>query len=215
MAGVSNYLINKEVDWELRGQTFTPPTTTYVGLLLTSNGALARSTAYTTGQTVSMVGADARNHLYSCTTAGTTAASAPAYPGKTAEVITDGTAVFTEQGDVLAANGASFVEVSGGSYARVSVASSLANWSGTQGAGTTAASSGTSAAISNNAAVTYPTPTGNWQTAPQTIWGFFLADAATAGNTLRFGGLGADQTVSTGNAVSFAAGALTIKTDVR
>ena len=33
MAGVSNYLINKEVDWELRGQTFVPPTTTYVGLL--------------------------------------------------------------------------------------------------------------------------------------------------------------------------------------
>src|SRR5690349_20255539 len=34
-------------------------------------------------------------------------------------------------------------EVSGGSYARVAVTSSLANWAGTQSAGSTTASSGT------------------------------------------------------------------------
>jgi len=52
-------------------------------------------------------------------------------------------------------------EVSGGSYARVQVASSLANWAGTQGAGTTTASSGTGGQTSNNGAITFPAPTAN------------------------------------------------------
>lgn len=43
-------------------------------------------------------------------------------------------------------------EVTGGSYARVAVAGSLANWAGTQGAGTTVASSGNTATTSNNGA---------------------------------------------------------------
>jgi len=215
MAGISNYLTNKLDDFELRGQAFTPPATEYVALLLCSNGPLARSTAYTAGQTVSMVAADGYNHLYACTTAGTSASTAPAYPGKTGEVITDGTAAFTEQGDVLAAAGTTLVEVSGGGYARVAVASSLTAWSGTQGAGTTAVSSGTSASISNNAAITFPTPTAAWQTSPQQVWGFATFDAATSGNLLRFGGLAADQIINTGNGVSFAAGTLVFKTDQR
>ena len=54
-------------------------------------------------------------------------------------------------------------EVSGTAYARVAVTSSLANWAGTQGAGTTVASSGTSGLTSNNAAITFPTPgAGGW-----------------------------------------------------
>ena len=105
MSGISNYLANKIADWELRGQAFTPPATVYVALLLCSKGALARSTAYSVGDTVSNIDADGYNHLYACTTAGTTAATAPSYPGNPAEVITDGTAVFTEQDDVLAAAG--------------------------------------------------------------------------------------------------------------
>lgn len=59
-------------------------------------------------------------------------------------------------------DGTTLTEVSGGSYARVAVTSSLANWSGTQGAGTTAVSSGTGGQISNNVALTYPTPTADW-----------------------------------------------------
>lgn len=215
MAGISNHLSNLSFDFELRAQAFTPPATVYIGLLLCSNGPLARSTAYTVGQTVSMIAADGYNHLYSCTTAGTSAASAPTYPGKTAEAVTDGTAVFTEQGDVLAASGASLVEVSGGGYARVAVASSLANWSGTQGAGTTVASTGTTATISNNGTITYPTPTAAWETSPQQIWGFASFDALTSGNLLRFGGLAADQIVNSGNGVSFAPGQLVFKNDQR
>ena len=42
------------------------------------------------------------------------------------------------------------VEVTGGSYARVAVASSLTNWAGTQSAASTTASSGTSGTTSNN-----------------------------------------------------------------
>lgn len=215
MSAVSDYLANKLTDWELRGQTFTPPATVYVALLLCSKGPLARSTAYSVGDTVSNIDADGYNHLYACTTAGTTASTAPSYPGNPGEAITDGTAVFTEQDDVLAAAGATMVEVSGNGYARASIGSSLTDWSGTQGASSTTASSGTSAAISNNIAVNFPTPTGAWETGSQQIWGFATFDASTGGNLLRFGGLTADQIVNTGNTVSFAAGQLAIHFDRR
>jgi len=51
-------------------------------------------------------------------------------------------------------------EVSTNGYARVAVTSSLANWAGTQSAGSTVASSGTGGQTSNNVAITFPTPTG-------------------------------------------------------
>ena len=53
-------------------------------------------------------------------------------------------------------------EVSGGSYARVTVASTLANWAGTQGALSTTVSTGTSGTTSNNNAITFPAPTAAW-----------------------------------------------------
>src|SRR5713226_1508255 len=53
-------------------------------------------------------------------------------------------------------------EVTGGSYARVSVATSLANFAGTQAPGSTTASTGTSGTTSNNGVITFPTPTGDW-----------------------------------------------------
>lgn len=69
-------------------------------------------------------------------------------------------------------------------YARQSYASSLPNWSGTQGAGTTVASSGTADYISNNVTVTFHAAlTVAW---PGVVgWGLF--DAAAAGNLLEFG----------------------------
>jgi hypothetical protein len=51
-------------------------------------------------------------------------------------------------------------EVTGGSYARVAVTSSLANWAGTQSAGSTTASSGTGGTTSNNNAITFSAPHG-------------------------------------------------------
>lgn len=101
-------------------------------------------------------------------------------------------------------------EVSGGSYARVAVPSSLANWSGTQGAGTTAASSGTQGATSNNNAITFPAPTANWGTI--VAEGFF--DAATGGNLWIQGPLSANKTVNSGDAApSYAPGALAYTLD--
>lgn len=101
-------------------------------------------------------------------------------------------------------------EVSGGSYARVAVTSSLANWAGTQGAGTTVVSSGTSGTTSNNNAITFPAPTANWGT----VTSFGIFDASSGGNPQFWGALTTSKTVNNGDAApSFAAGALSIQLD--
>lgn len=50
----------------------------------------------------------------------------------------------------------------GTNYARVSYARSLANWAGTQGAGTTTASSGATNTTSNNVKISFPSPSTAW-----------------------------------------------------
>lgn len=77
-------------------------------------------------------------------------------------------------------NAAGGVEVTGGSYARVALASSLAAISGTQGSGTTVASSGSAGRISNNAELAFAAPTANWGTVTHVE----LMDALTSGNRL-------------------------------
>lgn len=91
-------------------------------------------------------------------------------------------------------------EVSGGAYARVALASSMAALSGTQAAGSTSASSGTSGRTSNNALLTYPTPTDDWGDVDEEGW----ADAATAGNTLIRRDFSSPKSITTGNAPSHA-----------
>lgn len=101
-------------------------------------------------------------------------------------------------------------EVTGGSYARVTYASSLANWAGTQAAASTTASTGTGGTTSNNTAITFPAPTANWGT----ITHFGIYDASSAGNLLFWGALTASKTVNNGDAApSFAAAALSIQID--
>lgn len=101
-------------------------------------------------------------------------------------------------------------EVSGGSYARVAVTSSLANWAGTQSAGSTTASSGTGGTTSNNGAITMAAPTANWGA----ITHVFLIDAASSGNLYFCIALTTGKTVNNGDAApSFAAGALTMQID--
>lgn len=98
-------------------------------------------------------------------------------------------------------------EVTGGSYARVSVARSLANFSGTQGAGTTVASTGTGGVTSNNGVITFPTPTANWGTV--THWGVF--DASSAGNLAFQGALTTQRVINNGDGpVTFAAAAFAL-----
>jgi hypothetical protein len=98
-------------------------------------------------------------------------------------------------------------EVTGGSYARVSVASTLANWAGTQGAGTTTASSGTGGVTSNNNNITFPAPTANWGV----VTGFGIFDASTGGNLIIQSPLTANKTVNNGDAApAFPPGSLVI-----
>src|SRR5690348_7985168 len=101
-------------------------------------------------------------------------------------------------------------EVSGGSYARVAVTGSLANWAGTQAAGSTTASSGTGGTTSNNAAITFPAPTANWGVV--TCWG--VVDASTSGNIWFYSALTTNKTINNGDAApSFPAGAATFQID--
>jgi len=101
-------------------------------------------------------------------------------------------------------------EVTGGSYARVAVTSALANWAGTQSAGSTAASSGTGGTTSNNAAITFPSPTANWGSVSE----FCVFDASTSGNLLWRAALTTPKTINNGDAApAFAAGAATLQVD--
>lgn len=101
-------------------------------------------------------------------------------------------------------------EVSGGSYARVAVTSALTAWAGTQAAASTVASSGTSGTTSNNAAITFPSPTANWGS----ITSIGIFDATSGGNLLIWGALTTGKTVNNGDAApSFAISALTFQID--
>jgi len=102
-------------------------------------------------------------------------------------------------------------EVSGGNYARVGVACSLANWAGTQSAGSTSASSGTGGVTSNNNVITFPSPNANWGT----VTHFGIWDSAIGGsnNLLLWGPLSSSKAVFSGDAVSIQAGQLQIQMD--
>lgn len=101
-------------------------------------------------------------------------------------------------------------EVVGGSYARVAVVGSLANFAGTQAAGSTVASTGTGGTTSNNGVLTYPAPTANWGT----VTSLGIYDAPTAGNLLIHSALTVPKTINNGDAApSFAAAALTFQID--
>lgn len=107
---------------------------------------------------------------------------------------------------VTDAEAGTLTELSGGSYARVAIAASLANFSGTQSAGSTTASSGTGGQVSNNVAITFPAPTANWGTATHMA----LFDASTGGNAWVVKALSTPKTINNGDAApSFPVGALT------
>lgn len=140
--------------------------------------------------------------LFRAQALGITGASAAAGTGPTALFVGLYTANPTD-----AAGG---TEVTGGSYARVSVTSALAAWAGTQAAASTIASSGASGTTSNNGTITFPAPTANWGV----ITGFGIFDAATVGNLLVYGALTVNKTVNSGDAAPvFSAAALSIQLD--
>lgn len=120
------------------------------------------------------------------------------------------TTVYVGLATTSGSDAACGTEVVGGSYARVAVTSSLANWAGTQSAGSTVASTGTSGTTSNNNAITFPAPTGNWGNIVEVC----VFDASSGGNLLFRTPLTVPKTVNNGDAApSFAAGALTFQID--
>jgi hypothetical protein len=133
---------------------------------------------------------------------GITGASAAAGTGPTSVYVALLTAAPSDTGGGT--------EVTGGSYARVAVVSSLANWAGTQSAGSTSVSSGTTGTTSNNGAITFPAPTANWGV----VTHIAIYDASSSGNLLFWGALSVSKTVNNGDAApSFAAAALSIQLD--
>lgn len=195
---LTNFAENKIVDALRRGQPLGAPATLHYALLTSTRGPRANTTAYALNDTISVVANDGKIHLYKCTTAGTSAAAQGSlYAGTYDENVTDGTAVFAEQGPELD-DGTALVQANYVDYARVAVTASLANFSGTQGAGTTVASTGTSGQTSNNAAITFPAP-GVGSTANY-VWGRAIYDAASGGNAWEWAPLAAAKTVNAGDA---------------
>jgi hypothetical protein len=102
------------------------------------------------------------------------------------------------------------VSTSGTAYARQAVTASLADWAGTQSAGSTVASSGTAGTTSNNNAITWSASTAAWGTITSVGW----MDASTAGNRWICIDLTSSLNVSgSGFTVSFAAGQLSFQID--
>lgn len=100
-------------------------------------------------------------------------------------------------------------EVTGGSYARVSINQSVSNWKSTNGT-QSGASSGTGGTSTNGVAITFPAPTANWGV----VTHFGLYDATSAGNLLFWGALTTPKTINNGDAApSFAVDALSIQID--
>lgn len=209
MTAATNYKENKLQDFMYRGQSLTPPATYHIALIAATLGYSNdnRNTAVTTGDTI--IPATPNGHMYRCTTSGTTGGSEPSWTTTQGGTVNDGTAVWTEMyPDFEAA--ANLTEVSGGDYARASIACSLLNFSGTQGAGTETASSGTNGTISNNIAIDYPAPTANWGV----VAGWVMYDAASGGNAWDWGILTTPKTINNGDAApSFAAGNLSFALD--
>ncbi len=122
-----------------------------------------------------------------------------------AQATTLGANIFIGLSTAACSDASVGTEVSGGSYARVSVARSLANWAGTQGAGTTVASTGTGGQTSNNTVITFPTPSAGWGT----VVSVHATDAGSGNNIVFCTNLTVNKTINSGDAVSFPAASLT------
>lgn len=197
----------------------------YIALFVANKGLRANTTAYSVGDVISLTptggaNGDTNQHLYRCTTAGTSAASQPGtYLGVDGEVITDGGAVFTELSPVLKTGTgfpAGLTEVVGGSYTRIKVEAgaypALTDWAATQGG--SSSSNGTTATTSNSSTVTFPQSSAAWTTGVAAIGAFGVYDAASGGNYLAFGVLSVPQQVAASSiTVSYGANQLTVKQD--
>lgn len=107
-------------------------------------------------------------------------------------------ALFTSDTGLLTSSVSN--EVSGGSYARVSVVANTTNWP----AASTVSGVGQ---IQNGVAFTFPTATANWGT----VTAFALIDSSSgSGNILYWGDLTVNKVISSGDTATFAIADITI-----
>lgn len=170
--------------------------------------ARANSTAYALGDRFYLATFD--GGFYEVTTAGTSAAAPPAFATALGATTTDGTAVvtrilpgmpkkalFVALYTTATTDAGGGTEVTGGSYARMQVNPSDANWT---------AVSATDGLTDNAAEILFPTATAAWGT----VTHFGMLDALTGGNLLVHGILTASKAVANGDAFRFAIGTLDI-----
>ena len=194
--GLTNHAVNAIGDNLLRGQSNALPGALYIAMIVATRGSsdTIRSVNVSPGDTV--IPATPNGHIYKCTTGGLTGSGEPSWTTASGSTVADGAAVWTEQTPNLE-NGI-ITECQGAGYARELYNSTLANWSGTQGPGTTTPSTGTSGTFSNNNTITLPTPGtsgANWGL----LFGHMLFDALTAGNAWLFGALDTPKNVNIGD----------------
>lgn len=119
------------------------------------------------------------------------------------QALTQPTNVYISLHTASCSDASAGTEVTGGSYARVTYTRSLANWAGTQSAGSTTASSGTGGQTSNNAVVSFAVPSAGWGLASH----FFVIDSS---NIIICQALTVAKTINTGDTVSFPIGSITV-----
>lgn len=223
MTAKSDTLENRVIDGLLRGGALNAAGTLNSAAVVTA--VWAATTAFAAGDVVVPPSGftAAGGKLLLCTTAGTTGSTSTLAVPAVGSTLTDGSVTWTAI-SVLPALPTYYValftsapgetgggtEVSGGSYARVAYNNSLANWAGTQSAGSTTASTGTGGTTSNNNTITFPAPTANWGS----VVAVGLMTLASGGSLHWYGTLTTPKTVNNGDpAPSFAAAAISIQDD--
>lgn len=156
----------------------------------------ANSTAYSAGDRVTLATYD--GNIYEVITAGTSAASPPAFNTNLGDTTTDGGVtwltlrpgppkrpLFFALYTAAPSDSGGGTEVSGGSYARVAYNPLDANWTLPTTTGLT----------ENSNAITFPAPTANWGS----VTHFGVFDRLTGGNLLHHGPLVQAKTVNNGD----------------
>jgi len=222
MTAMTDFLENRLTDALFRGGAVN--TSGAVNSTAVVKGLWAATTAYVLGDiVVPVANTSAGGKFLICTTAGTSGGTFTTALGNPGATVSDNTVTWTIMSGMpspvnlyvglFTANPSDTgggTEVTGNAYARVAVASSMANWAGTQAAASTTASTGTSGTTSNNGVITFPTPTpSGWGT----VTGMAIFDQLTGGNMLIWSALTTSKTINAGDSVTFPAAALTFQVD--
>lgn len=223
MSAMSDFVENLVVDGLLRGGALAPGGG--VNSTAVVKGIWTASAVYAVGDVViphaNMTAAGGK--FLRCTTAGTAGSTNTLAVPAVGSTLVDGGVTWTAVSGMPSLLNLYFglltaapsdtgggTEVSGGSYARVTQAATMANLAGTQAAASTTASSGTGGTTSNNNALTFPAPTANWGV----VTHMAIYDQLTGGNLLFWGPLTVSKTINNGDAApSFAAASFTLQMD--